>query len=130
MSNTMLADKIKELAAVKAQAAALEIEISEGLNKTLASLPAQYGFDSVKSFVAAVRRASRTGKRGRGSKSAPKSGKPKRTRAKITDEIRATVKKMVEDKKTGSAIAKAVGISIPSVQNIKKALGLVGKRKK
>lgn len=126
----MLADKIKELAAVKAQAAALEIEISEGLNKTLAGLPAYYGFDSVKSFIAAVRRASRSGKRGRGSKSASKSDKTKRTRAKITDEIRAIVKKMVEDKKTGSAIAKTLGISIPSVQNIKKALGLVGKRKK
>ena len=32
--------------------------------------------------------------------------------------------------KTGAAIAKSVGISLPSVQNIKKALGLVQARKK
>jgi hypothetical protein len=126
----MLADKIKELAATKAHAAALELEISKSLNKTLAALPSQYGFDNLGSFIAAVRNASRGGKGRRAKKGAGKGGKPKRTRAKITDETRATVKKMVEDKKTGTEIAKAVGISLPSVQNIKKALGLVAKRKK
>ena len=35
---------------------------------------------------------------------------------------------MVSDGKTGAEIAKAAGISLPSVQNIKKALGLVKKR--
>ncbi len=50
-------------------------------------------------------------------------------RAVITDDTRAEVKKMVQAGKTGSEIAKAVGISLPSVQNIKKALGLVEKRK-
>ena len=38
------------------------------------------------------------------------------------------VKKLVEAKKTGAEIAKALGISLPSVQNIKKALGLVKAR--
>ena len=46
----------------------------------------------------------------------------------ITDDTRAQVKKMVESDKTGAEIAKALGISLPSVQNIKKALGLVKKR--
>jgi DNA-binding CsgD family transcriptional regulator len=44
--------------------------------------------------------------------------------------MRAEVKKLVSEGRTGGEIAKAVGISLPSVQNIKKALGLVGKRKK
>ena len=46
----------------------------------------------------------------------------------ITDQTRSQVKKMVNDGKTGAEIAKAVGISLPSVQNIKKALGLVKER--
>jgi hypothetical protein len=37
---------------------------------------------------------------------------------------------MVGEGKTGAQIAAAVGISLPSVQNIKKALGLVRKGKK
>jgi len=39
------------------------------------------------------------------------------------------VKKMTEAGKTGSNIAAALKISLPSVQNIKKALGLVKARK-
>lgn len=46
----------------------------------------------------------------------------------ITDETRAQLKKLVEAGKTGSEIAKSLKISLPSVQNIKKALGLVKKR--
>jgi len=91
----------------------------------LASLPATYGFDSVASFIAAVeastgRRAYR--KRGRPAKgaSAPKQRRGKR--ARITDEIRAQVKKLVEAGTTGKEIGKTLGISMPSVQNIKKAL--------
>ena len=41
---------------------------------------------------------------------------------------RAKVKKLVEDGKTGAEIAKAAGISLPSVHNVKKSLGLVGKK--
>ncbi len=48
----------------------------------------------------------------------------------ITDDTRAEVKKLVEAEKTGAEIAKALKISLPSVQNIKKALGLVRKQKK
>jgi transposase len=41
---------------------------------------------------------------------------------------RARVKKLVQAGKSGSQIAKAVGISLPSVHNIKKALWLVKSR--
>lgn len=37
---------------------------------------------------------------------------------------------MVDAGKTGAEIADVLGISVPSVQNIKKALGLVAKRSK
>ncbi|MES2697761.1 MAG: helix-turn-helix domain-containing protein, partial [Verrucomicrobiota bacterium] len=60
----------------------------------------------------------------------PKKPEGKRTRSVITDDTRAEVKKLVEAEKTGAEIAKALKISLPSVQNIKKALGLVRKQKK
>ena len=128
----MITDQIKELQTAKAKVAALETAISEKRHAALTSLPAQYGFDSVDSFVAAVRAASgkRRGRKPGKAAKAPTVGKRRRTRAKITDATRAEVKKLVASGKTGSEIAKAVGISLPSVQNIKSSLGLVKKRKK
>ncbi len=122
----MLSDKIKELESARAKIAALESSVSTELNKELASLPGRYGFDSVGAFLKAVETASGK-RRGRKAKGAAPAGK--RTRAKITDATRAEVKKLIEAGKTGAEIAKAVGISLPSVQNVKKALGLVTKRK-
>lgn len=51
------------------------------------------------------------------------------SRGVITAETRAYVKKLIEAGKTGAMIAKDLGISLPSVQNIKKAFGLVVPRK-
>ena len=135
-------DRIKELAEARAQVANLEQAIAAELNSELAALPAQFGFASAADFVAAVTKA--TGKpRGRKpgtTKAAPavaveptaakadaQSKKKRRKRAVITDATRDEVKNLVAAGKTGGEIAKAVGISLPSVQNIKQALGLVGK---
>jgi ParB/RepB/Spo0J family partition protein len=57
-------------------------------------------------------------------KKAKKSG-----RVVIDDQIRSEVRGLVEAGRTGAEIAKQVGISLPSVQNIKKALGFVRARK-
>jgi DNA invertase Pin-like site-specific DNA recombinase len=134
----MLTDKIKELAAAKAKVNELEQKIVAERASELAALPASFGFESVAAFVKAVRAAAggKPVKRRKARKARKAAGKPKqqpkkkktRTRAKITDETRAEVKKLVEAKKTGAEIAKALGISLPSVQNIKKALGLVKAR--
>jgi hypothetical protein len=125
----MVSDKIKELEAARAKLATLEQSIASALNKELAALPGKYGFDSVDAFVAAVKAASGGGRRGRrAGKAAAAAPKRRRARAVITDATRADVKKMVEAGKTGGEIAKALKISLPSVQNIKKALGLVKKR--
>jgi len=131
----MLTDKIKELAAAKAKVEELEQKIVVERSSELAALPASFGFESVAAFVKAVRAAA-GGKPVKRRKARPAAKTTKktpqkkktRTRAKITDETRAEVKKMVEAKKTGAEIAKALGISLPSVQNIKKALGLVKAR--
>jgi len=124
----MLIDKIKELAATKAKVALLEGTIAAELNRELAGLPAQFGFDSVAAFAGAVKAAAGPKRKARvvAKKSA---GAKRRKRAKITDATRAEVKKLVEAGKTGGEIAKAVGISLPSVQNVKKQLGITRKIK-
>lgn len=124
----MITAKIQKLEAAKAKIAAkiaaLEKKMTVYRAKQLAALPAKHGFDSLASFIKALKGAS-------GGKAAKTpGGKKRRKRAVITAVTRAEVKKLVEAGKTGAAIAKAVGISLPSVQNIKKALGLVQARKK
>jgi len=125
----MIADRIKELEATRRKLAALETEVAVEQNKELAALPARYGFTSADTFIAAVRAAT-TKRRGRkpATKTAAAAPVGRRRRAKITDETRAEVKKLVQAGKTGSEIAKSLKISLPSVQNIKKALGLVKRR--
>lgn len=133
----MITDTIKELETTRAKLASLERQVASELTSELSTLPTRYGFDSVEDFIRAVKDAAGSGggkRLGRKpgpmtAKSASKSGPAKkRTRAVITDETRAEVKKMVGAGKTGNEIGKALGISLPSVQNIKKALGLVQKR--
>jgi hypothetical protein len=127
---TNVSAKLKELAATRAKLASLEQSVQSELNKELAALPVSFGFASVEDFVQAVRAAAGGRRRGPGRPpgKAGGPGKKRRRRAVITDATRAQVKKMVDAGKTGSQIAKEVGISLPSVQNIKKALGLVKKR--
>lgn len=129
----MITEKLKELAAARAKLASLEAAIAAERDAELSTLPAQFGFADTTSFISAVKAA--TGKmpkrRGRKPKAAVASaGKTRRKRTTITDAMRVEVKKLVSDGKSGTEIANAVGISLPSVQNIKAKLGLVKKRKK
>jgi hypothetical protein len=139
----MVTDKLKELEAARLKLATLERSLADELNQELASLPGKYGFASTSEFVSAVNAAAGGGpgrprgrRRGRppstaakpAAAPAAKRGRKRRTRAVITDETRAQVKKMVDSGKTGAEIAQTLKISVPSVQNIKKALGLVKER--
>jgi DNA invertase Pin-like site-specific DNA recombinase len=125
----MVTNQIKELEATKAKIVNLEKSIAKRLHRELASLHAKYGFDSLGEFTRALKAAAGAGGKGRRSRPGKAAGTAKRRRrAVITDETRASVKKLVESGKTGSQIAKSLGISLPSVQNIKKAQGLVKAR--
>ena len=129
----MVTDKIKTLAITRARVAELEKSIATELNRELAALPGKYGFDNLPAFFQAVKDASRGKVRTQSKNSSTKStgtgtGK-RRKRAIITPETKSKVKSLVESGKTGAEIAKIVGISLPSVQNIKKDLGLVKARK-
>ncbi len=123
----MVTDKIKQLKATQAKMAELEKSIATQLARELAGLPAKYGFGTVQAFVQAVKAAS-GGKR-RVPAAKKKAGGKRRKRAVITAETKAQVKSLAAAGKTGAEIAKSVGISLPSVQNIKKELGLVKARK-
>jgi hypothetical protein len=117
----MATHKIEKL---RTKVARLETEIAHDMYVELAVLPKQFGFSSVAEFLRSVAEAARGGPR-------KGSARPRRRkRAKITDAIRAEVRKLVKAGKTGAQIAKAVGISLPSVQNVKKAIGLIGKARK
>ena len=124
----MIIDTIKELEATKAKVASLEESIASQLDKELSELPAKYGFESAQAFIKAVAAATGVRKKKRGGKAAQSEGGKRRKRAKITDETRAELKSLAEAGKSGAEIAAALGISLPSVQNIKKALGLVKSR--
>lgn len=124
----MLQELIKSLNETKAHVAALEAKVEKGLKKTLATIHAEHGFDSVDGFIKAVKKASQEAE-SRGWKAADRAF-PKAKRAKIDAAVRATVKNLVKAGKSGAEIAKAVGISSASVQNVKKALGLVKTAKK
>ncbi len=117
-------NKLQELAKYQQKVAALEKELGKAQRKLLA-LPGKFGFKSVGELIEALRAAEKGGGPAPKAKSA-KAGR--RKRAKITPEVKAKVKAMASDGKTGAEIARAVGISLPSVQNIKKELGLVKKR--
>lgn len=123
----MVTDKIKQLKATQAKMAELEKSIASQLARELAGLPAKYGFSSTQAFIKAVKASGSGGKR-KGSAPKKSAGK-RRKRAVITAETKAQVKSLSQAGKTGAEIAKTVGISLPSVQNIKKELGLVKARK-
>ena len=121
----MVINKLQELAKYQKKIAALEKELGAHHAK-LRALPGKLGYKSSGELIAALHAADKTGQAP--ARKARKSGRRKQ-RAKITPEMKQKLKALVEAGKTGGAIAKTLGISLPSVQNIKNELGLVKKRK-
>jgi DNA invertase Pin-like site-specific DNA recombinase len=94
-------------------------------------LPAQFGFDSAQAFADAVVKASAGGARPARKGGRPKGAvkpKGKRKRSVVTDELRTQVKQLAEAGQTGNQIKAATGLSLPTIQLIKKAFGLVKSR--
>jgi len=120
--------KLKALETMKAKIAAriakLENKISVQRAKQLSALPNKYGFSGMNTFIKALKKTKG------GSMPTMAEMKKTRKRALITDVTRTKVKELVLAGQTGAAIAKNLHISLPSVQNIKKAFGLVKAQKK
>lgn len=122
-------DKINQLEAAKAKVAELEKNVTTERQQALAALPSDFGYADLNSFIKALKAASKGGSRK--GKKAPKAAKVKggkRKRAKITPEVKQQVIAAVQAGTPGAKIAKDFGISLPSVQNIKKEAGLVKAR--
>ncbi|MEY3774829.1 MAG: hypothetical protein RLZZ129_1609 [Verrucomicrobiota bacterium] len=124
----MAKDKIlKALAAARAKVEKLEAAMAAKRSRLLARVHEQHGFASLEDFINALKQVAKGG--GRKAKAKAAGGK-RRKRAVITPEIKAKVKALAQAGKTGAEIVKETGISLPSVQNIKKELGLTKARKK
>jgi hypothetical protein len=135
-------EQLAKLEKAKADLQQLESKISAERVAALAKLPSDFGYSSLDLFIKALKEAAKTGGKtkgkgsraakagaGKAAKAAPAAKAAKAAkRAKITDEIKAQVKALSEAGKTGKEIARTLGISAPSVQNVKKALGLVKPR--
>jgi len=126
-------DQLAELEKAKAKLAQAEAKLSADRVSALAKLPSDYGYDSLNGFIKALKAAAGKAGKSKGKKAkavkpakAPKAGK--RARAKITPEIKQQVIAAVQAGTAGAKIAKDFGISLPSVQNIKKEAGLVKAR--
>jgi len=132
----------------RAELEKLQQEIEQAREKELTALPQQVGLETVDELIkalaayasprlkgllagsAATSRPTRVPRESGATEETPAAASGRRTRTTITDEIRQQVIALANDGKTGAEIAKAVGISLPSVANIKKAAGLTKKRSK
>ena len=117
--------ELKKLLAVRQKLSAIEAKLGKKMQREMASLPEKYGYRSMESFIAALKELSGGGGKGSGKGR----GKGKRKRGKVTEEIIQKVKALFEAEKTGAEVAAAVGLSLPTIQIIKKKLKLVKERK-
>ena len=135
----MITQTLKEIESAKSKLAALEKKAASELAKQLTNLHKDLGYATRGDLIAALQGLEKgKSKRGRKPKktAAKKRVAKKAARAKkrakrtaITDELRKKVIAAVKSGAKGAAIAKQFGISIPSIQNIKKAAGLTKPRK-
>ena len=111
-----------QLEKYRAKVVELEKEVALRQKKLLA-LPGRFGFRTVGDMIGALEAAASAA----GGAFRKARVKSRRKRTKITAGVRANVKSLVGEGLTGAAVAKKLGISVASVQNIKKKLGLVRK---
>jgi len=115
----MVTNKLRTLQKYQQKIDSLKREIDRHYRQ-LRALPGEQGFGSMAAFIKELHRAEKAGGGGRPA--------GRRRRAKITPEIKQKLKALAVAGKTGKQIAGRLGISLPSVQNIKRELGLVKKR--
>ena len=124
----MLSSKIKELADYKAKIIELEKAVLEERETALSRAHTELGFASRADLIKALRALDKAGpKRARRKGAKPAASAEKKSRRKrttITPELRDSILAAVKEGGTGNAVAKRFGVSLPTVQNIKRAAGL------
>ena len=125
--------QFNEIKLAKSKLAAAEEKLVIARTSALNKLPSDFGFKSLKDFIKALKAASGKAKKGTSAKPAKAPKKEKKTKApkgrtKLTAELKAQVVEAFKANKTAAEICAAFGISIPSIQKIKKDAGLVKAR--
>lgn len=119
----MAQNLVELLNAARAEVVKLEAQVKQSLK----NLPQEYGYSDVNTFIAAMRDAAGLWPRYTAGIGNPT--KKRRRRMRITPEMKAHLEELIGDGKTGNQVASELGISLPSVNNIKRELGLVKARK-
>jgi len=119
--------KLAEISALESKLTALRNEASETLTATLRGLPASLGYDNADSLIKAIRAANKT--KTRKVKASRKASGARKARASITPEKRAAIIADLTAKMAPLDVATKHEISLATVQNVKKAAGLVKVRK-
>jgi hypothetical protein len=124
----MLNKKLKEISLYKAKIAALEKSILAERQTKLKKLQSDLGYGSTADLIEALRSlngAAPTASRGKVSTAAAGGpGRKRRKRAKVTDEMRQGMVTALRAGGKAGDVAKQFGVSIPTVQNVKRAAGL------
>jgi hypothetical protein len=132
-----LGSTLTALQQAEAQVEALRKKVGKERSGRLKTLHLSFGFESRDELIdalSALGGSRRPGRPPAAAASAAKSSAPaarkKRKRARITAEMKAEIIKAIKEGGSGLTVAKRFSISSQSVQNIKKAAGLVQARKK
>jgi hypothetical protein len=131
-----LGSTLTALQQAEAQVEALRKKVGKERSGRLKTLHLSFGFDSRDELIEALtglggsRRPGRPPAVAAASRSAAPVARKKRKRARITAEMKAEIIKAIKEGSSGLTVAKRFSISSQSVQNIKKAAGLVQARKK
>ena len=123
----MIIEKIKELEETEAKAVTLKKEINEMVAAKLTSMHTEVGMDSTDALIAAL--SSLPKKRKRRVKRAVKPLR-KSKRARLTPAQKQSIADVIKGGMTGTEASKKFGISLATIQNIKKEHGLVKSRAK
>ena len=128
-----LGSTLTALQQAEAQVEALRKKVGKERSGRLKTLHLSFGFASRGQLIDALTELGGSGRPGRppaAAKSSAPVGRKKRKRARITPEMKTEIIKAIKEGSSGLTVAKRFSISSQSVQNIKKAAGLVQARKK
>lgn len=139
-SKKVAVSTVEKLEKLRLELAALEAQHEEEVKARLTALPAELGYKNARELITALLPFTRglTLVEGTtpkpsiatvgGLPDAPKKEKGKR--AKVTDAMRTEIVNLLRDTgMTAKQVAEKFGVSMPTVNNIKKAAGLVKKKK-
>lgn len=102
--------RFKEIEEHRKRIAELESQLEEERRQKLVNLHEELGYENRADLIAALQRLN---------------GGGRRTRRTVTPELKAQIEAALRRKKPGAAVSREFGVSMPTVQNIKKRLGLV-----